>query len=72
MSTFHIKEYGRMELASIYSPSIMPRSAWRRFQNWMEKSPDLLPRLYATGYDTNQRIFTPIQVRIIVECLGEP
>ena len=72
MKDFQIREYGRTELAMIYNQDISPRSAWRRLRTWMEKSPGLMQRLYDTGYDDSQRIFTPIQVRIIVDHLGEP
>ena len=45
METFSLREYGRSELASLYSQ---------------------------TGYQNHQRTFTPRQVSLIVEALGEP
>lgn len=32
MKQFVIKEYGRSELASLYSPDIEPMSAWKKVQ----------------------------------------
>ena len=69
---FEIREYGRSELASLYSPNIEPMSAWRKFRRWMMKSPHLIENLEALGYDNRQHIFTPIQVRMIIAALGEP
>lgn len=69
---FEIREYGRSELASIYSPNITTPSAWRKLKLWIEKSPHLLDNLKAFGYEENQRTFTPMQVRLIVNALGTP
>lgn len=72
MKQFVIKEYGRSELASLYSPDIEPMSAWKKFKSWMERSPHLMDNLEALGYETTQRIFTPLQVRLIINAPGEP
>lgn len=69
---FEIREYGRSELAALYSPSIEPLSAWRKFRRWMAKYPHLLDNLEALGYDQRQHTFTPLQVRMIINALGEP
>ena len=69
---FEIREYGRSELASLYSPAIDQLSAWRKFKRWMVKYPHLMDNLEALGYDHQQHIFTPIQVRLIINALGEP
>lgn len=72
MQEFRIKEYGRMELAMMYSPGIAPESAWRKLKRWMQLSPGLLASMRGKGYDGRSRSFTPAQVRLIVEALGEP
>lgn len=69
---FRVKEYGRTELASLYSPGISPHSAWCKLRRWLALVPGLTARLAAAGYDGHQRSFTPAQVNIIVEALGEP
>ena len=35
-------------------------------------SPELLQRLYDLGYESKRRSFTPLEVRVIVDALGEP
>lgn len=72
MEHFIIREYGRMELASIYCRSIAPGSAWKKFKRWLSLYPGLAERLAAIGYTESSRSFTPAQVRLIVEALGEP
>ena len=70
---FQIRQYGRQELALRYFPHMSPQSAWRKLQLWMAINPRLAllltppqPPLRAS------RTFTPRQVRIIIEELGEP
>lgn len=70
--TFKLREYGRMELAQAYCPDIAPESAWKKLRSWIELSPGLAERLRALGYDGHTRSFTPAQVRLIVDAIGEP
>ena len=69
---FHIRTYGRTELAREFSPYTTDRTAWRRLQDWMASHPTLLNDLRATGYRDSQRLFTPQQVLLIVNALGYP
>ena len=69
---FTVKEYGRTELAVYYCQGVSPESAWRKLRRWMELCPGLSEKLAASGYDGHQRSFTPAQVSIIIEALGEP
>lgn len=69
---FRTREYGRTELAQAYCPDIAPESAWKKFRRWMRLFPGLEERLAAIGYTPRSRSFTPAQVRMIVEALGEP
>lgn len=67
------RTYGRTELALLYSPDITPEAAWRKLKNWIAVYPGLPKRLAQAGYlPHRQRTFTPAQVAIIVECIGEP
>mgnify|MGYP002624651195 CR=1 FL=1 len=70
---FMIRQYGRTELAQRYSPGITPEAAWKKLRLWINYHP-LLPRtLRGLGYEEGrQRVFTPAQVRAIVEAIGEP
>lgn len=72
MKEFVIREYGRAELASAYCPGIAPMSAWKKLKMWIGHSPGLADRLAEAGYDGRIRSFTPSQVRLIVDALGEP
>ena len=69
---FTIRQYGRTELAQVYSPDITPESAWKKLRLWIGHYPGLTQRLQSLGYQADQRIFTPAQVRAIVEAIGEP
>lgn len=69
---FPIREYGRQELACLYCPSLKPDSAWKKLRQWMDLYPGLTDRLRTAGYDGSRRSFTPLQVSIIVEAMGEP
>ncbi len=72
METFKIKTYGRTELALLYSPELSAQGAWRKLLRWINHHPTLSTRLAATGLTSHSRVFTPAQVRLIVEALGEP
>ena len=69
---FRIKEYGRTELAQLYSPDILPESAWKKLKYWISHKPGLPERLSELGYDGSTRSFTPAQVQAIVDGIGEP
>lgn len=69
---FIIREYGRQELASLYCPALKPDSAWKKLSQWMDLYPGLKERLRECGYDGHKRSFTPLQVSVIVEAMGEP
>ena len=70
--TFKVRKYGRTELAQLYSPDITPDSAWTKLKKWIDLSPGLTERLRSLGYDGRTRSFTPAQVQMIVDALGEP
>ena len=72
MKEFEIRQYGRTELAQLYSPEITPESAWKKLKQWIDHYPGLDERLRTLRYHPRQRIFTPAQVAVIVEAIGEP
>ena len=69
---FRLKTYGRTELALIYSPNLTPKGALARLNGWIRLYPGLEQQLKATGFKWSQRYFTPAQVSLITEALGEP
>ena len=70
--TFRLRAYGRTELAQAYNPHLSPGAAWQKLSLWIHLYPDLTERLKAIGYSPRRRVFTPRQVAMIVEALGEP
>lgn len=70
---FKVRTYGRTELALLYSPELNPESAFRRLKRWIIRSPQLSEQFVHQGkLCSSSRTFTPAQVRLIVEMLGEP
>ena len=61
-----------MELAQLYSPELTDIAAYRKMKKWIALYPGLLQRLYDLGYDSTRRSFTPLEVRVIIDALGEP
>lgn len=72
METFKIRTYGRTELAQLYSPGIDPQSAFRKLKQWIDRYPNLREALTAQGLSPRARSYTPVQVKLIVDALGEP
>lgn len=69
---FAIRSYSKSELAMLYSPFITPKAAVKKLNRWIAVKPGLLERLHDTGMQPNAKCYTPFQVFIIVEALGEP
>lgn len=72
MDEFKIRTYGKGELAQLYCPYLSTSAARRKLMQWIELQPRLVEALYASGLTEHSKCFTPIQVRYIVEALGEP
>lgn len=71
-SAFAYRSYGKSELASLYMPDILPSSAMRVFNEWIDAFPGLAAQLIATGLALKSKRYTPAQVRMITGALGEP
>lgn len=71
-SSFVIRSYSKSELAMLYSPYITPKAAVRKLNRWIAFKPGLQARLLAGGLLPNAKCYTPLQVSVIVEALGEP
>ena len=61
------RSFGRMELAQLYFPCILPRSAWQKFKSLLDDDPALqhLSKL-------KRRSYLPAEVNIIYQHLGHP
>ena len=64
---FKIHAYGKSELAMMYFPGDSKRSALRKFRFWLS-----LNKKLKHFVSRNYKFFTPKQVRIIVDELGDP
>lgn len=69
---FKVRVYGRTELALMYCPNRQPESAFRKLCRWISLEPELSRRLLKNGKMPPVRSFTPAEVKLIVERLGEP
>ena len=72
MEEFKIRTYGRMELAQMYCPELTGVSAYRKVERWITRCPRLRSQLTVLGYEHGKRSYTPSQVRVIIDALGEP
>ena len=64
---FVIRAYGKSELAMLYFPKSSKATALRMLNKWLKFSPRLrkLP-------NPKFRYYTPLQVKLILDELGEP
>ena len=72
MGEFKTHMYGRTELAQTYFPDLCPQAAFRKLNQWIDFHPTLRSELRALMPSEETRTYTPAQVRLIVEVLGEP
>ena len=64
--------YGHQELALLYFPNVLPSSASTQLTRFIRRDPELLSALEAIGYRKGIRLYTPLQVRTIVDHMGDP
>ena len=69
---FQVRTYGMQELALCYFANSIPASATCQLKKWIQHNEKLSVELQNTGYCKGQKLFTPLQVKIIVQYLGEP
>ena len=73
MQEFKIKAYGKSELALQYFPeSASAHTAVNHLMSWIHRNPELTEGLLKLGYRKSAKFFTPKEVGMIVEYLGEP
>ena len=61
------KSFKRSELAQCYFPDLKPMSVWEKFKDWLNANARLRPLLRIT-----RRTYTPAEVQLIYDVLGEP
>ncbi len=69
---FKIRAYSKMELANLYNPEMTIPGALRILARWIAGNTRLVSELTELSYNHRNRVFTPRQVRAIVNYLGEP
>ena len=62
----------KYRLAMMYSPHLSRKSALRLLNSYIHRAKGLLPALEDTGYSRAARHFTPRQLALVLEYLGEP
>ena len=67
--TFELRSYGRQELALHYFRTMTPDAAWRKLRHWLHVNPRLR---HLAQPRAASRTFTPREVQMIVDELGEP
>ena len=73
MKEFKHKAYGKSELAWLYFPdATSAHTAVNHLMSWIRRNPELTHNLSDLGYHKSAKFFTPKQVALIVEYLGEP
>ncbi len=71
-TNFNIRTYTKKELALMYFPESSPRVAVNHLMAWVYRCTPLIKELEKTGYQKSSKAFTPKQIRMVVEYLGEP
>ncbi len=70
---FRIRACSKRELAALYFPeTVDPNVAVANLRYLFHRNPELRKALAEAHYHPRDRMLTPLQVRAIVEFLGEP
>lgn len=73
MKEFKIKAYGKSDLALQYFPdAASAHTAVNHLMSWIRRNPELTEGLVKLRYCKSAKYFTPKEVAMIVEYLGEP
>lgn len=71
-STFTVRSYTKSELAHLYNPQLTLKNATQVLRRWILHNSELYAELIHLGYQDRNRIFTPRQVQVITDYLGQP
>lgn len=69
---FVCRAYFKADLAALYLPEVSRNYALRKFNDWLADSPGLWAELQKVGVTKTTRLFTRLQVEVIVGRLGLP
>ena len=69
---FRIREYGKTELAVLYSPCLRTVTAVKKLRRWIRGNRALMAALAEAEYNPRRLSYTPREVELIVRHLGAP
>ena len=69
---FIIRTYDKHELALLYFPDSDRDTALRHLRRWIIRCPDLCRKLAESNAAVKAKTYTPYQVKLITDHLGEP
>lgn len=69
---FIVKTYKKSDLAHLYNPDTSIVTALQLLKKWIRANGALSRELEMTGLKSTAKLYTPKQVGLIVEYLGEP
>lgn len=69
---FKVRAFGYGELAQLYFPNILKKSASAQLRRWIKLNKKVMPMLISYGYKPGNRLLTPAHVKVIVDEFGEP
>ena len=72
MTEFKVRAYGKSELAWLFFPTAnSAHTAVNHLMAWVRRNPDLVNGLHKLGYRKSAKFFTPKEVALIIDYLGE-
>ena len=73
MTEFKVRAYGKSELAWLYFPTAnSAHTAVNHLMAWVRRNPDLVNGLHKLGSRKSAKFFTPKEIALIIDYLGEP
>lgn len=70
---FEIRTYGKSELAMLYFPNALtPNGALSNLNFWIRRNTKLTKALQQCGMPPRSKSFSPKEVALIIDYLGEP
>ena len=67
---FRIREYGKTELAVLYSPHLRTVTAVKKLRRWIRGNRPLMAALAEADYNPRRLSYTPREVELIVRHLA--
>ena len=69
---FVIKGYHKADLARMYHPDLSAHAAMGKMRRWINRNAELKRRMQEVQVSVLNHTYTPKEVAILVEFLGEP